>query len=1082
MKKGSHSMRRQISAVLLLVIALFATACGTLEVGVEPDAKVEDTKAQPTEILPTEQLGTDPRQMTPTPVPEDYTLPTPAPALTPVQPDAYPAPPGLRVAFVEEGDIWLWTADSRKAVPLTTRGEVVGDIRISDDGALVAFRRGENGELWTVSTDGSGERQALSTEDLEGMESDGVEVRLRHFEWVPGTHVLAFNTRQRREAGDVPADDLHLADADSAEHTPVLPPGEGGEFHYSPDGSQIAIVTAGDISLIDADGDNRSDSVLTYAPVAMYRGSDYYVQPTWAADGRSLLVAIPPADPHARPIQYTTIWRIPVDGAPASLVTSIAAFPEEGSVAFSHELNFMAYAEVPELHLGATPPTESRARLKVVRLENGDWFGYSYYGMLYGWAPKSRRFAFVADVGDQTPQLQIGQWSGRGAPGSVDAGTPVHDVRWVDADHYLLVAGRGQDRYDLLLGDVDRGSTILVTVDGALPAYDFANAGPQIPYVRPTHTIEPTPSPTAKPTSTPARESSTQRVIFVKDQNVWMWTERFGAVTLTLSGGVTDAKISDDGAVVAYTKQVNEQQAELWAVNNDGSEARRLVSADDLSAVDPSALAVAIHDFEWVPGSHTVALSTRKVMEGPGLMPYDDLWLVDTDTLERAVLLSPGEGGSFHYSPDGRQVAVVNPQQISLMDADGSNRRDVLGYPSVITYSEFRFYARPVWAADSLSLRVAIPPADPFAQPSEPTGIWYIPADRTPASLLSEIYSESLRDRPAFSSDLSHIAYLAQPEGTLSTAGIGSLLITDLRSGETLTYYPRAHDIYGWAPDSERFAFLGGGDRPKALIGQVGHDPQPAYGDAYSTVSDVLWVNADRYVFSALREGQGWDIVLAEMGGTNEVLATVTGRPPGGLGVASPPDPRGWLDFPYRYADAGNFMLQAGDMVVIAWPDAPLGADHYEFAIRPASDPSATVAIGSDGDPSDGVAITWSVPEQVSAELRAVAYLPGDRVLFSNWSAIYSGPAPPEGVCTVSSDTIGELPVFAEPKLASQSVGRIPPGVYVEVVERIGDRWYRVDISRSGMERMVQTGWVHREDDGLHGACDDVPLVDQMPR
>ena len=206
MKRTSHSPWRQISAFLLLVIALFAAACGTLEIGVEPDVKVEDERAQPTRILPTERPGADPRQMTPTPVPEDYTPPTPEPAFTPVPPDAYLAPPGLRVAFVKEGRIWLWTAEDGKAVSLAAGGEVMGDIKISDEGALVAFRRGEGGGLWTVRSDGTDERQVLSTEDLKAAESDGVGVRLHHFEWVPGTHVLAYNTRLRREAGDVPAD------------------------------------------------------------------------------------------------------------------------------------------------------------------------------------------------------------------------------------------------------------------------------------------------------------------------------------------------------------------------------------------------------------------------------------------------------------------------------------------------------------------------------------------------------------------------------------------------------------------------------------------------------------------------------------------------------------------------------------------------------------------------------------------------------------------------------------------------------------------------------------------------------------
>jgi len=209
------------------------------------------------------------------------------------------------------------------------------------------------------------------------------------------------------------------------------------------------------------------------------------------------MVAIPPADPQAQPTQHTTIWHIPTDGTPASLVTNIAAFPEEGAVAFSHELTYVAYAEVPQS--GIIPTDRGQIWLKVMRLENGDWASCLYYGVLYGWAPNSRRFAFLADTGHQMPQLQIGQWSGRTTPSSVDAGTPVSNVRWVDADHYLFVVRRNPElgadgnSFDVLLADVDGSSTIL-TFMADPPAYDFA--------LEPTLTPTPTKTPTVPPRST----------------------------------------------------------------------------------------------------------------------------------------------------------------------------------------------------------------------------------------------------------------------------------------------------------------------------------------------------------------------------------------------------------------------------------------------------------------------------------------------------------------------------------------------------------------------------------------------------
>jgi len=486
-EKGSEAAPASLPllALLLSVTALLFTACGTLEVGFVSPTAMPDGAGRSTVVAPTSEDTPLIPPKTPTSVPDDYVLPTPEPAFTPVPSDTYPAPAGLHVAFVKDGDIWLWTAEEREATggrrlsALTSAGDGIDTVKISDDGEIVAFRRGD--ELWTINSDGTGERQLLGAEDFDAMETEpaGAEVRPGRFEWIPGTHTLAFNTRLRLEARDVLADDLRLVDADTLAQTILLPPGEGGQFHYSPDGSQIAIVTTGDISLINAGGGNRRDSVLTYARVAMYSEDDYYVQPTWAADGSSLMVAIPPADPHAKPVQPTTIWRIPTDGTPASLITDIAAFPEKGAVAFSHGLTYVAYVELPQPE--TTPTERGQIWLKVVRLENGDWASYPIYGDFYGWAPNSRRFAFLADTGHQMSQLQIGQYSGTTIPGSIDAGTSVHDVRWVDADHYLFLVrcdwelGAEGDSWDLTLGDVEGSSAVLATT-ADFPAYDFARA------------------------------------------------------------------------------------------------------------------------------------------------------------------------------------------------------------------------------------------------------------------------------------------------------------------------------------------------------------------------------------------------------------------------------------------------------------------------------------------------------------------------------------------------------------------------------------------------------------------------------
>ena len=86
-------------------------------------------------------------------------------------------------------------------------------VRISDDGAIVAFFR--EGELWAVNSDGTGERLLVGNDDLAAMErrSDyqDAAVAFQLFDWVPGTHLIAFNTRiQVRIQVPVLNDDLYV--------------------------------------------------------------------------------------------------------------------------------------------------------------------------------------------------------------------------------------------------------------------------------------------------------------------------------------------------------------------------------------------------------------------------------------------------------------------------------------------------------------------------------------------------------------------------------------------------------------------------------------------------------------------------------------------------------------------------------------------------------------------------------------------------------------------------------------------------------------------------------------------------------
>ena len=393
----------------------------------------------------------------------------------------------------------------------------------------------------------------------------------------------------------------------------------------------------------------------------------------------------------------------------------------------------------------------------------------------------------------------------------------------------------------------------------------------------------PTSAPTSEPASTPTYGPFVLYVAFVKDGDVWLWAdtehpmEEQVAVPLTTAGGVEDVKISKDGMLVAFTRG-----GELWAVNRDGTGERPLVTAEAFAAMErrEPEFRVALHRYAWVGRTHTLAFNTR-LDTGYGLVLNDDLRLVNADTVELTVLFPPGQGGEFAYSPDGSQVAIATPGDIFLADADGANPREALSYTPVATASEFRYYPEPVWSADSSALRVAIAPPDPYVERPQ-TSIWALRTDGTPAHLMGSI-EVARGSQPVFSAYLSQLAYVQLP-GDGRPGDQGSVVLTDLTSDEMMsdstTYYAEARAIYGYAPDSLRFAFATNAEQPQAMLGQLGAEAIPALGDAEGAVIDVRWIGGDRYLVLANRSAGGWDIILGEVGGSRTAIATVGGFPP----------------------------------------------------------------------------------------------------------------------------------------------------------------------------------------------------------
>jgi hypothetical protein len=393
----------------------------------------------------------------------------------------------------------------------------------------------------------------------------------------------------------------------------------------------------------------------------------------------------------------------------------------------------------------------------------------------------------------------------------------------------------------------------------------------------------PTSTPIPGETDLPAFEPLSPgilKVAYVKDGNVYLWTEGSGSVGLTSTHDATDVRLSDDGRRIAYLRRdsVDSMAYVLWVVNTDGpTNARVLVSRDEFGTLlaggsFQNAVGLGPDQFEWRPRTHILTYNTRPYYEGPGYVPTGDLRLINVDTLEKLTLFDFGQAGLFYYSPDGMQLALVNPDHISLVNADGSNlRSDVLTYPLVGTYSEYQYHPRPIWASDSSSLRVAIPPADTLATPIPPTGLWSIPTDGSPATLLSEVTAIPFAwPDTAFAPTLDRVAY-ASPVGGQGSNRRDLHLANPDGTGDTVFASGDSVEFNQWTPDGTRFMyFITDSGYRNLKLGNVSGGAS-TIATVASDLRSVRWVDNSRFIYLFSKDN-AWELRISDVDGTNHAF------------------------------------------------------------------------------------------------------------------------------------------------------------------------------------------------------------------
>ena len=383
-----------------------------------------------------------------------------------------------------------------------------------------------------------------------------------------------------------------------------------------------------------------------------------------------------------------------------------------------------------------------------------------------------------------------------------------------------------------------------------------------------TATFTPDP-PTPTPTSTPEPTAVPLfHLVFADGGDAWYSDGLGPARRLTGGGGISEVFLADDGRLAALLlRDPANDTAELQAIRPDGSDRRTLLRAEDFDRLHPleGFLHITPSRLAFVPGTHTLLFNTRAVFEGPGLAKFDDLFALDYDSGALTPLLPPGSGGDFWFSPDGGRLALVRPDSIGVVGADGSDPHlRSLTFLPVITYSEYSYYPLPVWSPDSSLLRVALPNPDPFATR---TGgdVWNIPADGSPPTHVRELSGDFFRPQAAAALVSPDLAWLAFTRG-----GGSQLILTLLVDGAETVYDRGTIQWTGWAPDSRHFIYSREGGAALQL-GELGSPPSPLAAGI-----GLRWLDGDTFLYLSGSPGS-WSIMLGGLVEPARPLASPAG-------------------------------------------------------------------------------------------------------------------------------------------------------------------------------------------------------------
>ncbi|MCA9899249.1 MAG: hypothetical protein H6654_18870 [Ardenticatenaceae bacterium] len=385
----------------------------------------------------------------------------------------------------------------------------------------------------------------------------------------------------------------------------------------------------------------------------------------------------------------------------------------------------------------------------------------------------------------------------------------------------------------------------------------------------------PTPIPTATATSEPVVDTVilgdlSSYIVYSDTDGVWrlpLDTSQSPPTAgtpalLAAVANVAQLLVSPNGEQIAFVAGDFDSN-QLGIVYATGG-SQILVSSADLPDADNADFATLINQVAWLPNSQSLAFNTSTVnLIGPGGAPQPDLWLVTTNGgLTQQFALGDG-GHTFSLSPDGSRVIFGNPESMTRVNFDGSNRQVVIEFPFINTASEYAWVPTAQWLPSGSQAYVSIPDADPWTAETEAM-LYQIPVSG-PAVEIGSLLGNTLFASPSWTRSGGNLGYA---QVILGPANEQSIVIAD-GDGENGVAVKTANNqpvnFTGWNLAGTHYLYAG----PDYVgVGQLGQPPLEIL--VAGGVSRQMWLTDGAFVTAVATSGS-WQFLTGDVAG-NTVL------------------------------------------------------------------------------------------------------------------------------------------------------------------------------------------------------------------